>query len=74
MSVQPVIMPKLGAYVEDVLLAQWLVGEGEQVAPGKAILELETEKTTAAVESESSGWVHYLVPVGETCRSVPRLR
>jgi pyruvate dehydrogenase E2 component (dihydrolipoyllysine-residue acetyltransferase) len=66
MSVQPVIMPKLGAYMEDVLLSQWLVGEGEQVAPGRAILELETEKTTAEVESETSGWVHRLVPVGET--------
>jgi pyruvate/2-oxoglutarate dehydrogenase complex dihydrolipoamide acyltransferase (E2) component len=66
MSVQPVIMPKLGAYTDDVLLSQWLVGEGEQVAPGKAILELETEKTTAEVESESSGWLHRLVPVGET--------
>jgi pyruvate/2-oxoglutarate dehydrogenase complex dihydrolipoamide acyltransferase (E2) component len=66
MSVQPVIMPKLGAYTEDVLLLQWLVGEGEQVAPGEVILELETEKTTAEVESESSGWLHRLVPVGET--------
>jgi pyruvate/2-oxoglutarate dehydrogenase complex dihydrolipoamide acyltransferase (E2) component len=66
MSVQPVIMPKLGAYIEDVLLSQWLVGEGEQVAPGRAILELETEKATAEVESESSGWVHRLVPRGET--------
>ena len=26
----PVIMPKLGAYTDDVLLAQWLVGEGER--------------------------------------------
>jgi pyruvate/2-oxoglutarate dehydrogenase complex dihydrolipoamide acyltransferase (E2) component len=66
MSVQAVIMPKLGAYTDDVLLSQWLVDEGEQVAPGKAILELETEKTTAEVESESSGFVHRLVPVGET--------
>jgi pyruvate/2-oxoglutarate dehydrogenase complex dihydrolipoamide acyltransferase (E2) component len=66
MSVQPVIMPKLGAYTEDVLLSQWLVSEGEQVAPGKAILELETEKTTAEVESESTGWLHCLVSVGET--------
>jgi pyruvate/2-oxoglutarate dehydrogenase complex dihydrolipoamide acyltransferase (E2) component len=66
MSVQPVIMPKLGAYMDDVLLSQWLVGEGEQVAPGRAILELETEKTTAEVESETSGWVHRIVSTGET--------
>jgi pyruvate/2-oxoglutarate dehydrogenase complex dihydrolipoamide acyltransferase (E2) component len=66
MSVQPVIMPKLGAYMDDVLLSQWLVSEGEQVSPGRAILELETEKTTAEVASETSGWVHRLVPTGET--------
>jgi len=58
-------MPKLGAYTDDVLLLQWLVDEGEQVDAGRAILELETEKTTAEVESESSGFVHQLVPVGE---------
>ncbi len=65
MAVQRVIMPKLGAYTEDVLLSEWLVGEGEQVAPGGAVLELETEKTTAEVEAESSGWLHQLVPAGQ---------
>ena len=33
MAVQPVIMPKLGAYTEDVLLTEWLVGGG---SPGRA--------------------------------------
>ena len=65
MTVLPVIMPKLGAYTEDVLLSVWLVGEGEQVAPGRAIFELETEKTTAEVESETGGFVHHLVRVGQ---------
>jgi pyruvate dehydrogenase E2 component (dihydrolipoamide acetyltransferase) len=62
----PVIMPKLGAYTEDVLLAQWLVEEGQEVEPGRAVLELETDKTTAEVEAESAGWVHRLVPAGES--------
>lgn len=65
MTVLPVIMPKLGAYTDDVLLSVWLVREGEQVAPGRAIFELETEKTTAEVESEAGGFVHHLVPVGQ---------
>ena len=38
MAVQPVIMPKLGAYTEDVLLAGWLVEEGEEVAAGAVVL------------------------------------
>ncbi|HZT84699.1 MAG TPA: dihydrolipoamide acetyltransferase family protein [Gaiellaceae bacterium] len=65
MAVQPVIMPKLGAYTEDVVLLAWLVGEGEEVAAGQPVLELETEKTTAEVEAEASGWLRQLVPAGE---------
>jgi pyruvate/2-oxoglutarate dehydrogenase complex dihydrolipoamide acyltransferase (E2) component len=66
MAVQPLIMPKLGAYTEDVLLSEWLVGEGEEVVAGAAVLELETDKTTAEVEAETAGWVHHLVGAGET--------
>jgi pyruvate dehydrogenase E2 component (dihydrolipoyllysine-residue acetyltransferase) len=65
MAVHRVIMPKLGAYTEDVLLSGWLVAEGDEVAPGRAVLELETEKTTAEVEAETSGWLHQLMPGGE---------
>jgi pyruvate/2-oxoglutarate dehydrogenase complex dihydrolipoamide acyltransferase (E2) component len=66
MAVQPVIMPKLGAYTEDVLLTEWLVGEGEEVAAGAAVFELETDKTTAEVQAETAGWVHRLVAAGDT--------
>jgi pyruvate/2-oxoglutarate dehydrogenase complex dihydrolipoamide acyltransferase (E2) component len=61
-----VIMPKLGVYTEDVLLTKWLVAEGEEVGPGGVVFELETEKTSAEVEAESAGWVHRLVPEGES--------
>jgi pyruvate/2-oxoglutarate dehydrogenase complex dihydrolipoamide acyltransferase (E2) component len=61
----PVIMPKLGAYTDDVLLVAWLVGEGDEVAAGRVVLELETEKTNAEVEAESAGFVHHLVPAGQ---------
>jgi len=65
MAVQPVIMPKLGAYTEDVLLTEWLVEEGVQVAPGIIVFELETDKTTAEVQAETAGWLHKLVAAGE---------
>ena len=65
MAVQRVIMPKLGAYTEDVLLAEWHVEEGAEVAAGSVVLELETDKTTAEVEAETAGWLHRLVPAGE---------
>ncbi len=59
-------MPKLGAYTEDILLAQWLVHEGDEVAAGQAVLELETDKTTAEVEADAPGFVHRLVPAGQS--------
>ena len=34
----PVIMPKLGAYTDDVLLVAWLVDEGDEVEPGRVVL------------------------------------
>ena len=48
-------MPKLGAYTDDILLAQWLVDEGQEVAAGQVVLELETEKTNAEVEADERG-------------------
>jgi len=65
MAVQPMIMPKLGAYTEDILLAEWLVPEGARVEPGDGGFELETDKTTAEVEAETVGFVHRLVEAGE---------
>jgi pyruvate/2-oxoglutarate dehydrogenase complex dihydrolipoamide acyltransferase (E2) component len=66
LAVHPVIMPKLGAYTEDVLLAGWLVAEGQHVAAGGSVLELETEKTTAEVEADVGGFVHQVVPAGDS--------
>jgi pyruvate/2-oxoglutarate dehydrogenase complex dihydrolipoamide acyltransferase (E2) component len=65
-AVQPLIMPKLGVYTDDVLLADWLVEEGQQVVAGTAVFALETEKATAEVEAESAGFVHRLVRAGES--------
>jgi pyruvate dehydrogenase E2 component (dihydrolipoamide acetyltransferase) len=65
MAVQRVIMPKLGAYTEDVLLTTWLVEDGARVEPGEVVFELETDKTTATVEAEATGWLHRLAEAGE---------
>jgi pyruvate/2-oxoglutarate dehydrogenase complex dihydrolipoamide acyltransferase (E2) component len=65
MAVRPVIMPKLGAYTEDILLTEWLVEEGAEISAGTVVLEMETDKTTADVEAEASGWLHRLVQAGE---------
>lgn len=66
MAVERVIMPKLGVYTEDVLLAEWCVEEGDEVVAGAIVLEMETDKTTAEVAAETSGWVHRLVSAGSS--------
>jgi pyruvate dehydrogenase E2 component (dihydrolipoamide acetyltransferase) len=66
MAVESVILPKLGAYTEDVLLSAWCAAEGESVEPGTVVLEMETDKTTAEVEAETAGWLHQLVTAGST--------
>jgi pyruvate/2-oxoglutarate dehydrogenase complex dihydrolipoamide acyltransferase (E2) component len=66
MAVEPLIMPKLGIYTDDVLVAGWLVEEGQEIAAGTVVFELETDKTTAEVEAETSGFVHRLVAAGQS--------
>jgi pyruvate/2-oxoglutarate dehydrogenase complex dihydrolipoamide acyltransferase (E2) component len=57
-------MPKLGAYTEDMLVSEWLVAEGAQVAQGMPLFVLESDKTTLEVEAESDGYLHQLAAVG----------
>lgn len=80
MAVERVIMPKLGVYLEDVLLSAWRVEEGAEVVAGTVVLEMETDKTTAEVEAESAGWLHRLVaadstvPIGTTVGLIAETR
>lgn len=64
MALRPVIMPKLGAYTEDVLLLEWRAQDGAEVREGDVLFVLETDKTTAEVEAEVSGWLHRTVAEG----------
>lgn len=50
-------MPQLSQTTEDVRLINWLVEEGQEVKKGDPICEVETDKTTMAVESFESGTV-----------------
>jgi pyruvate dehydrogenase E2 component (dihydrolipoyllysine-residue acetyltransferase) len=63
-ALQSVIMPKLGAYMEDVLLTEWLVPEGSEVKVGQVLFLLETDKTEAEAEAEADGWLHRIVEAG----------
>lgn len=48
-------MPALGVAQETGILVNWLKAEGESVAKGEPIMEVETDKATVEVESPASG-------------------
>jgi pyruvate dehydrogenase E2 component (dihydrolipoamide acetyltransferase) len=58
-------MPKLGFDMAEGTLVRWVINEGEKVAKGAVLAEIETDKATVEVESEYSGvLLRHLVPQG----------
>ncbi len=50
-----VVMPKLGATMEEGIIVSWLVNDGEFIEEGDPIAEIQTDKIVLEVEAESSG-------------------
>ncbi|MGH2373528.1 MAG: biotin/lipoyl-containing protein, partial [bacterium] len=50
-----VIMPALGMAQETGKVLRWLKGEGETVAKGEPLLEVETDKATVELEAPAAG-------------------
>jgi pyruvate dehydrogenase E1 component beta subunit len=60
-----ILMPALSPTMEEGKLTKWLVKEGDKVAPGDVLAEIETDKATMEVESVDSGTVGKIfVPEG----------
>src|SRR5688572_14990095 len=60
-----ILMPALSPTMEKGNLAKWLVKEGDKVASGDVIAEIETDKATMEVEAVEEGTVaKILVPEG----------
>jgi pyruvate dehydrogenase E2 component (dihydrolipoamide acetyltransferase) len=60
-----VTMPALSPTMEEGTLAKWTVKEGDSIAPGDVIAEIETDKATMEVESVDEGVVgKFLVKAG----------
>ncbi|MBV9708588.1 MAG: 2-oxo acid dehydrogenase subunit E2 [Chloroflexi bacterium] len=58
-------MPKMGDTMEEGKILRWLKKEGDQVAKGEPLAEIETEKVNIEAESFSSGVLRkILVPEG----------
>ncbi len=62
-----IIMPKTGMAMEEGVIIEWRVKEGDKVSKGDVIAELETDKSTMELESDYAGTVlKILYPAGTT--------
>ena len=67
MMAEKVVMPKLGASMEEGTIDNWLVEVGDKVEAGDPIVEIQTDKITIEVEAEVDGvLLKKLYDVGDT--------
>ena len=72
-----VIMPALGMAQETGKVLRWLKAEGDEVAKGEPLMEVETDKVTVEIEAPANGLLARLrapegaeVPVGQTVAQI----
>jgi pyruvate/2-oxoglutarate dehydrogenase complex dihydrolipoamide acyltransferase (E2) component len=51
----PVTLPKWGLTMDDAVVVEWMVSEGERVELGSVLLTVETDKAVAEVKAPASG-------------------
>ncbi|SFR69510.1 biotin/lipoyl-containing protein [Halogeometricum limi] len=60
-------MPKLGMDMDQGLVVEWFVAEGEEVTDDQVVAEIESEKTTGEIRVRQDGVLHHvLVAEGES--------
>ncbi|HEV2522839.1 MAG TPA: dihydrolipoamide acetyltransferase family protein [Candidatus Acidoferrales bacterium] len=59
-----IVMPSMGMYTEEGVLAAWLRAAGSRVAAGEAVAEITTEKATFEIPAPEAGILFPAVPVG----------
>jgi pyruvate dehydrogenase E2 component (dihydrolipoamide acetyltransferase) len=61
-----IVMPRLSDTMEEGTILRWLKGEGEQIARGEELVEIETDKATMVYESDQAGTLSLIAREGET--------
>ncbi|MGW8322845.1 MAG: E3 binding domain-containing protein, partial [Thermodesulfobacteriota bacterium] len=61
-----IAIPKLGMTMKEAKVVAWMFNEGDRVEKGQVVMQVETAKVTHDVEAQASGFLHILVPPGET--------
>ncbi|HEU0250161.1 MAG TPA: dihydrolipoamide acetyltransferase family protein [Solirubrobacteraceae bacterium] len=61
-----VVMPRLSDTMEEGTILRWLKQDGEQVARGEELVEIETDKATMTYESDRQGTLRTVAREGDT--------
>ncbi len=61
-----VVMPQAGQDLETGLVRRWLKAEGDLVAKGEPLVEVETEKLTLEVEAPATGILLRIIAADDT--------
>ncbi|MGB0730823.1 MAG: lipoyl domain-containing protein, partial [Miltoncostaeaceae bacterium] len=59
-------MPKLSDTMEEGTVLRWLRADGDVVAKGDPLVEIETDKATMTVEAPEDGVLHIVAAEGDT--------
>ncbi len=60
-GITPVVMPKWGLSMKEGKVVDWLVADGEEIAVGTELMDVETDKINGAVEATDAGRLRRLV-------------
>jgi len=64
---QEILLPKFDQSMEEATISSWKVKIGDRIEKGQVVCEIETDKATVEVESNTSGALEQLlVKEGET--------
>ena len=58
-----VLLPQWGMNMEDGTLTKWLVSEGDEIAEGQPLVEVETAKINSELESPAGGVIAHIMAV-----------
>jgi len=61
-----IVMPRLSDTMEEGTILRWLKANGEEVARGEELVEIETDKATMTYESDQAGVLQILAAAGDT--------
>jgi pyruvate dehydrogenase E2 component (dihydrolipoamide acetyltransferase) len=61
-----IVMPRLSDTMEEGTILRWLKHDGEHVARGEELVEIETDKAAMTYESDSDGTLQTLAREGDT--------